>query len=217
MLSQGVPMLCGGDELGRTQRGNNNAYAQDNELSWFDWNLDERRQALMDFTRHLIQLRKEHPNFHRRHFFQDRRIDPDAPDREVSGGAAEQDILWLRPDGNEMAQEEWHAGWIRCFGLWLNGRTLDEVNAIGEPIRDETFLVLFNPHHEPVRFRLPATHAGTAWDLCLDTSTIITPKRRLPGRKFYHLMDHSMALLRESCLRQKQFGNHFGRVFLQDQ
>ena len=197
MLSQGLPMLCGGDEIGRTQRGNNNAYAQDSELSWFDWNLDEQKSALLEFTKTLIKLRANHPNFHRRRFFQDRRIDPDAPDREVNGGA-EQDILWLRPDGQEMTQEEWHAGWIRCFGLWLNGRTLDEVNAVGEPIQDDTFLVLFNPHHEPARFTLPRIHPGTAWELCLDTRSIIPPKRRLQVRKVYQLLDRSLALLRES-------------------
>ena len=83
LLSQGVPMICGGDEIGRTQRGNNNAYAQDNEISWFDWNLDERQQSLLEFTRSLIELRETHPNLHRRKFFQDRRIDPEAPEREV--------------------------------------------------------------------------------------------------------------------------------------
>jgi isoamylase len=196
MLSQGVPMLCGGDELGRTQRGNNNAYAQDNEISWFDWNLDDRRRALMDFTRRLIRLREAHPNLHRRRFFQDRRIDPDAPDRQVNGGS-EQDILWLRPDGQEMTQDEWHAGWIRCFGMWLNGRTLDEVNGIGEPIYDDSFLLLFNPHHEPVRFALPPPKPGTSWEVCFDTRTLTPPARRAPLRKFYNLIDRSMAVLQE--------------------
>src|SRR3569833_2068187 len=86
MLSQGVPMLCGGDEIGRTQRGNNNGYAQDNEISWIDWNLDERGLALLDFTNRLIRLRANHPNFHRRRFFLDRPFDPDAPDRAFCGG-----------------------------------------------------------------------------------------------------------------------------------
>jgi isoamylase len=196
MLSQGLPMLCGGDELGRTQHGNNNAYAQDTEISWFDWNVNESRRALLEFTRRLIQIRKAHPNFHRRSFFQDRRIDPDAPDREVNGGV-EQDILWLRPDGKEMTQDEWHAGWVRCFGLWLNGRTLDEVNAVGEPIYDDTFLILFNPHHESVRFTLPRLRPETGWQLCLDTRTAYAPKRRTQIRKFYQLVDRSMAVLQE--------------------
>ena len=195
MLSHGVPMLCGGDEVGRTQRGNNNAYAQDNEISWFDWSLDNRKRALLEFTRRLIQLRERHPNFHRRRFFQDRRIDPDAPDMTVEGGA-EHDVRWLRPDGKDMTQEEWHAGWIRCFGVWLNGRTLDEVNAVGEPIRDETFLLLFNSHHAPVRFMLPQPRPGMAWELRLDTRTAVTLKRRITTRR-YQLVDHSLAVLQE--------------------
>ena len=196
MLSQGLPMLCGGDELGRTQQGNNNAYAQDTEVSWFDWNVTESRRGLLEFTRRLIQIRKAHPNFHRRRFFQDRRIDPDAPDREVNG-SVEQDILWLRPDGKEMTQDEWHAGWVRCFGLWLNGRTLDEVNAVGEQIHDDTFLILFNPHHESVRFTLSPPRPETGWQLCLDTRTAYAPKRRTQIRKFYQLLDRSMAVLQE--------------------
>jgi glycogen operon protein len=94
-----------------------------------------------------------------------------------------------------MTQEEWHAGWIRCFGLWLNGRTLDEVNAVGEPVRDETFLLLFNSHHEPVRFTLPQRR-GMTWELCLDTRTAVTVKRRVTTRR-YQLVDHSVAILQE--------------------
>jgi len=199
MLSQGVPMLCGGDEIGRSQRGNNNAYAQDTELSWFDWNLDDRQRALLSFVQRLIRIRGDHPNFHRRRFFQDRRIDPDAPDRQVNGGA-EQDILWLRPDGQEMTQDEWNAGWIRCFGLWLNGRTLDEVNAVGEPIYDDTFLVLFNSHHEPVRFTLPKPRAQLNWEIFLDTRSAAPVRRRIQARKSYQLLNHSLVVLCESEL-----------------
>jgi glycogen operon protein len=197
LLSQGMPMICGGDEVGRTQRGNNNAYAQDNEISWFDWTMTPHNRALLDFTKRLIQLRCGHPNFHRRHFFQDRRIDPEAPGRQVNGGS-EEDILWLRPDGKEMTQDEWNAGWVRCFGLWLNGHTLDEVNAIGEPIRDDTFLVLFNAHHEPMRFTLPPSRPGTTWELCFDTRTAGIPSQKLRSRKFYGLIDRSMVLLQET-------------------
>ena len=96
-----------------------------------------------------------------------------------------------------MTQDEWHAGWVRCFGLWLNGRTLDEVNAVGEPIHDDTFLILFNPHHESVRFTLPHVRPDTAWQLCLDTRTAFAPKRRTQIRKFYQLVDRSMAVLQE--------------------
>ena len=112
------------------------------------------KQALLEFTRRLVELRRQHPNLHRRKFFQDRRIDPGTPERAVDG-RDEKDITWLRPDGGEMTPEEWNAGWVRCIGLQLNGRTLDDVNGVGEPIRDETFLILFNPHHEPIQFYMP--------------------------------------------------------------
>jgi isoamylase len=197
LLSQGVPMLEGGDELGRTQRGNNNAYAQDNDTSWYNWSLDEERGQLLEFVRRLIALRKRHPNLHRRKFFQDRPIGTEAPDRAVDGGA-EPDILWLRPDGKEMTQEEMSAGWIRCIGLFLNGRTLDDVNAIGEPIRDDTFLILFNPHHEPVRFTLPQIHPGTIWEPCLDTRiATLVRTRNVRARRFYQVLERSLAVFRE--------------------
>jgi isoamylase len=204
ILSQGVPMICGGDEIGRTQHGNNNAYAQDNQLSWFDWSFQKEqpgpRQQLLEFTRWLIAFRKHHPNLHRRKFFQDRRIDPDAPDWQVNGGQ-EQDILWLRPDGKEMKQDEWHAGWVRCIGLVLSGRTLDDVNAVGEPISDDTFLILFNPHHEPVRFTLPQIHLGTTWELCMDTRyPEVAKPRNLRPRRSYQLIQRSLALFREVAL-----------------
>ena len=197
-LSQGVPMLSGGDEIGRTQNGNNNAYAQDNETSWFDWNLDDTRQALLEFTRELIDLRKSHPNLHRRKFFQDRRIDPEAPERQVNGGS-EGDVTWLRTDGKEMTQEEWQAGWVRCIGLLLNGRTLDDVNQIGEPILDDSFLLLLNPHHEAVRFTLPPARPCMAWDLCIDTSRAELGKaRRNRFRKYHQLIERSLAVFKET-------------------
>jgi isoamylase len=196
LLSQGVPMICGGDEIGRTQHGNNNAYAQDNETSWFDWELDAKGRNLLAFTRDLIELRKNHPNLHRRKFFQDRRIDPEAPDRKVNGGV-EGDILWLRPDGKEMSQEEWHAGWICCVGMLLNGRTLDDVNAVGEPILDDTFVILCNPHHEPIRFLLPNLAAGKSWIVCLDTGQPAFANARR-SRRLYLIAPRSLVLLVEA-------------------
>jgi len=196
LLSQGVPMICGGDEIGRTQTGNNNAYAQDNETSWCDWSLDPHRRQLLEFVSSLVCLRKRHPNLHRRKFFQDRRIEPEAPARAVEGGT-EGDILWLRPDGKEMTQGEWHAGWVRCIGLYLNGRTLDEVNPIGEQVRDDSFLILLNPHHEPVRFTLPQMRSGTSWELLVDTRTSSRPRPAQRPRKFHTLLDHSLAVFRE--------------------
>ncbi len=196
MVSQGVPMICGGDEIGRTQSGNNNAYAQDNPVSWFDWNLDENRTSLLQFTRRLVDLRRQHPNLRRRKFFQDRRIDPGSSDREVDGHT-EADIMWIRPDGQEMTPEEWNAGWVRCIGLLLNGRTLDDLNGFGEPIRDETFLMLFNPHHEPIRFYMP--RPGSAWELLLDSRDPAGEgsKPVFPAGQFHEMIPRSTAVLRE--------------------
>ena len=160
--------------------------------------MDERKQELLDFTRQLIRLRREHPNLHRRKFFQDRRIDPEAPGRDVKG-VQEQDILWLRPDGLEMAPGEWSAGWVRCIGMKLNGRTLDDVNPFGQPLQDDTFLMLLNPHHEPIQFYMPKPHEGTCWELCFDTrGRQQTESQQLSQRTVYKLMDRSFALFRES-------------------
>ena len=168
LVSQGVPMICGGDEVGRSQGGNNNAYAQDNETSWTDWDVTEEQRALFEFTRRVIQVRKSHPNLHRRKFFQDRRIEPEAPEQEVNG-SQEHDILWLRPEGGEMTSSEWNISWARCVGLYLNGKTLNDVNAYGEPITDDTFLMLLNPSHADISFKLPPPRAGFVWEAMIDT------------------------------------------------
>ncbi len=196
LCSQGVPMICGGDEIGRTQRGNNNAYAQDNEISWFHWDLTDRDKSLFEFTRKLVELRRQHPNLHRRKFFQDRSINPGSGQREVDGETL-RDITWVRPDGGEMTTEEWNAGWVRCIGLELNGRTLDDMNAIGEDIVDQTFLILLNPHHEPIKFYMPR-NGGVAWQLVLDSADPEKQDRPVvaPG-DFYELIPRSAALLRE--------------------
>jgi isoamylase len=197
LLSQGVPMICGGDEIGRTQKGNNNAYAQDNELSWFNWRLDDSAKSLLEFTTRLVEIRRQHPNLHRRKFFQDRSISPGSTAERDVDGRREQDIIWLRPDGGEMTADEWHAGWVRCIGLLLNGRTLDDVNGVGETIRDETFMILLNPHTESIKFYMPRRQ-GTAWELMLDSAL---PERAdkpviAPGDP-YELVARSTALLRE--------------------
>jgi isoamylase len=197
LFSQGVPMICAGDEIGRTQSGNNNAYAQDNEISWVNWKLDDNARTLLEFTRRLVDLRRQHPNLHRRKFFQDRPIDPASTPKLQVNGHVERDITWLRPDGLEMTPEEWNAGWVRCIGVMLNGRTVDDLNAVGEPIRDETFLLMLNPHHETIQFYMPPTQ-GTAWEVLLDS--------RCPAREEtpiinagepYELTSRSTAILRE--------------------
>jgi isoamylase len=157
-LSQGVPMLSGGDEFARTQNGNNNAYCQDNETSWFSWQLDEKQKALLEFTQKLIQLRKDHPVFRRPKFFQGRRI----------RGSEIKDVMWFNPGGNEMSEEEWASPFVRCLGMLLSGDTIDVVNFEGQPIRDETFLFLINAHFEPIPFVLPGEE-HLEWQLVLDT------------------------------------------------
>ncbi len=197
LFAQGVPMICGGDEIGRTQEGNNNAYCQDNEISWYDWNLNEARAALLNFTCRLIEIRKKHPNLRRRKFFQDRAIDPlHKQDREV-GGKRVKDIAWYRPDGEEMAAEEWDAGWVRCLGLLLSGKTLDQVNRLGQPLNDDTYLLLLNPHHEPIKFYMPQAEDIAAWELIVDTRTPQIPENeRVDLGQPYELIPYSAALMR---------------------
>ena len=202
MLSQGVPMICAGDEIGRTQRGNNNAYAQDNEISWIDWNLDERKKALLGFTTNLIKLRKAHPNFHRRKFYQDRPISPSQAGRHQVDGLEVKDICWYRPDGEEMTEEEWNAGWVRCLGMRLSGRTLDDVDRYGEPITDDSFLFCLNPHHEHIQFYMPACSGNCSWELLSDTrdATCTTPAMVKRGEA-YDMAEHSAVLFRETSER----------------
>ncbi len=146
-LSQGVPMMLAGDELGHTQRGNNNTYAQDSELSWIDWASTD--VSLLEFTRKLIRLRREHPSFRRRRFLVGRRTDDSS------------DIHWYRPDGNEMSDDDWHLPFVKAMAVLLDGGTIRSRGEHGEPLRDDDFLLLFNAHHEPLRFALPK-RLGTA-------------------------------------------------------
>jgi glycogen operon protein len=157
MLSQGVPMLLGGDEIGRTQRGNNNAYCQDNEISWFDWvHADE---GLLHFTRRLIRLRHRHPVFCRRRWFQGRPIH----------GSGVSDIGWFTPAGAQMSEEDWNAGFAKSLGVFLNGHAIPTPDERGERILDDSFYVMFNAQHEPVDFRLPPPEWGRRWTKVLDT------------------------------------------------
>jgi isoamylase len=192
LLSQGVPMVCGGDEIGRTQRGNNNAYCQDNDLSWFEWKLDQRRRELLAFTRHVIELVRRHPVLRRRRFFQGRRIH----------GSEVKDLSWFRPDGKEMSDEDWNDAFARTLGLRLAGDAIEEVDVGGEPIIDDTLLILLNAHHEMVPFILPAHRAGVRWEVTLDTRQPDGRRRPRPakGGEAYDLEARSLAVLR---LRRK--------------
>jgi len=158
-LSQGVPMLLAGDEWARTQEGNNNTYCQDNELNWLAWEYNDKQKKLLEFTKKLIQLRRDHPVFRRPKFFQGRRI----------RGSEIRDVMWFNPGGNEMSDEEWTSPFVRCIGVLLSGDTIDVLSFEGEPIRDETFLLLINAHHEPINFVLPGEE-HLEWRLILDTA-----------------------------------------------
>ncbi len=157
-LSQGVPMLTAGDEYGRTQYGNNNAYCQDNEVSWLSWERGAEGERLFEFTAKLIALRHAHPIFRRPKFFQGRKI----------RGSEVKDIMWFAPNGREMTDEEWHFNFVRCLTMLLSGDTMDVRDPKGEPIRDDTFLVLLNAHYEPMKFTLPGREE-VQWKLLLDT------------------------------------------------
>ena len=168
MLSQGVPMLTGGDEVARSQLGNNNAYCQDNALTWYDWNLDAPRRRLMEFASRLIQLRRAHPNLHRRRFFQDRNI----------RGSVVRDIAWYSTTGEEFSEENWSEGWNRSLGLMLNGKTLEVSDEEGNAVEDDSFLLLINASAEGVEFALPPVPNGSPWRLVLRTENIDDPFAR---------------------------------------
>jgi isoamylase len=192
LLSQGVPMLCGGDEVGRTQGGNNNAYCQDNEISWFDWRLDAARKEFLTFTRHLIALRRAHPVFRRRQFFAGRHI----------WGSEVKDLAWFRPDGKEMMDENWQDPLARCIGLRLAGDAIEEMDAKGGPIIDDTFLVLLNAYYQPLPFVLPAHRPGVRWELVLDTQAPNAQSRRpVKGGQSYRLGARSLVVLRQQEAR----------------
>src|SRR6202041_3118275 len=156
-LSLGVPMLLAGDEFGRSQRGNNNAYCQDNEISWLDWENVDLKQ--LQFTKEIIQFRKEHPVFCRRKWFQG---------KSIRGGDAN-DLAWFRPDGEQMSDEDWGAGFAKSLGMFLNGDEIPGVDAAGRRILDQSFYLIFNAHWEPVEFVLPAEIWGQSWTRVLDT------------------------------------------------
>jgi isoamylase len=188
-LSQGVPMLLAGDEMGRTQLGNNNAYCQDNEISWVNWHLKPEDEALMNFVVRLIRLRREHPVFHRRNFFQGRAI----------RGADLKDIYWIKPDGDEMTDEEWSQDYARSLGVFLSGEALGEVDQRGRGIRDDNFLLLFNAHHQRIEFRLPIICAVCRWESILDTHYHegLDVDGRFEGGSCYPLEGRTLALLRQ--------------------
>jgi glycogen operon protein len=168
LLSQGVPMISGGDEIGRSQKGNNNAYCQDNELSWFDWeNFDE---SLLYFTRNLIALRRKHRIFARRKWFQGRPLH----------GTGVKDLAWFTPDAKEMTEEDWKAGFAKSLGVFLNGDAIASTDMYGDRVTDDSFYLIFNAHHEPLQFALPDGSFAPNWLKVIDTND---PPRRRDRRK----------------------------------
>ena len=187
-LSLGVPMLLGGDEIDRTQRGNNNPYCQDNDISWMDWNLTPRKMQLLEFTQRMIRLRREHAVFRRSRFF---RGEP------VRG--AVKDIMWLKPDGGEMTDHEWHQPHARCLGVYLSGKGFVETDATGRALGSESFLILFNAHHDSIDFQLGAPVPASRWEVVMDTGHDDGLSRNgvLGPGGAYPIGGRTLALLRE--------------------
>ena len=193
LLSQGVPMLLAGDERGHTQQGNNNAYCQDNELSWLDWTPAPEREALISFVQRLISLRLAHPSFRRRNFFAGR------PLRE----GAIKDVTWLKPDGTEMRPQDWNDVNARCLGKLISGQGISEHGPRGQRLYDDDFLLLFNAHHDQIAFVLPPA-GESGWHLQLDTATQPLPPAenerrgaapRIQAQELYPLQARSLVLL----------------------
>ncbi|MET0701394.1 MAG: glycogen debranching protein GlgX [Mycobacterium sp.] len=161
LLSQGVPMICHGDELGRTQRGNNNVYCQDNALSWIDWTSAD--SELLEFTRRVAALRTQHPVFRRRRFFDGRPV-------RQAGTPGLPDISWFRPDGSEMGDGDWASGFGKSIAVYLNGLGIPDSGARGEPVKDDSFMLCFNAHHEPIEFAMPPDEFGACWEPVLYTA-----------------------------------------------
>jgi isoamylase len=170
LLSQGVPMILAGDELGRTQGGNNNGYCQDNEISWLDW--EHVDGDLLEFARGLIKLRAEHPIFRRRGWFQGRELH----------GTEVKDLAWFTPDAQEMSEENWRAGYAKSLGVFLNGTSIQRPGEHGERVKDDDFYVIFNAHHEPLQFQLPPEQFGKRWQRVLDTASENPPELRRSRR-----------------------------------
>ena len=200
LLSQGVPMLYQGDDIGHTQMGNNNAYCQDNSISWVNWDLQPQDRDLLSFVQRMINLRKRHPIFRRRHFFQGRPIK----------GANIKDVLWLNPAGHEMSEDEWRDSSVRCLGMFLSGQGLDETDERGRRLSDENFLVLLNAHHEDVEFSLSEYRPGARWSAWMDTSREggLRPADTYDSGTTYPLQARSVAVLMERRTNGKKEESH---------
>jgi glycogen operon protein len=187
-LSQGAPMLAAGDEMGRTQGGNNNAYCQDNETSWLDWTLTDERRALLDFTAKMIRFRWEQPVLQRQEFFHGAHIwDSDF-----------KDLAWFRPDGAEMTPDDWASPSVRALGFLLGGDAIPALDVHGRRVVGDTLLVLMNPRAEPVAFTLPAVQWGIDWEIAIDTAKPEPLRGRMPAGGGVQLAARALMVLRHS-------------------
>ncbi|MDQ3536863.1 MAG: glycogen debranching protein GlgX, partial [Bacteroidota bacterium] len=188
LLSQGVPMICSGDEYGRTQMGNNNAYCQDNEISWFNWEWEDKHKALFEFTSNIIEIRQSSPILHRRRFFQGRNIH----------GVEVEDIRWIKPNGEDMKDDEWDSSYVRTLGMLLNGKVMDEVDEKGQVIKDDVLFIIVNSYWEPVKYKLPTNRKKLTWELVLDTSNPDNSfKNLLIEDNKFDLKPRALAMLRQ--------------------
>jgi glycogen operon protein len=186
-LAQGVPMLLGGDELGSTRKGNNNPYCQDNELTWLNWDLQEENEALLDFTRQLIYFRRSHPVFRRKKWFQGRAIH----------GSGIHDIGWFNPDGREMTEAQWHDGYAKAIGIFLNGEELTALGEKGERIMDDSFFILFNAHDVDIEFTLPDHLRYQRWIRVIDTTFTHFLSDPLDHPELIRVLGRSVTLLQK--------------------
>ena len=189
-LSQGVPLLSGGDEFSRTQKGNNNTYCQDNELSWFNWHWTPEQQEILRFTTQLTEFRREHPVFRRPKYFTGRRI----------RGDDVKDLMWFAPNGAEMKAADWQNGFAKCIGVLFSGTTSDVRDPQGEPVRDDTFLLLFNAHYEPLTFIVPGREE-IRWETVINTTAetgFVKAGEVVAAGNEVELIERSLSLLRLS-------------------
>jgi len=186
LLSQGVPMISHGDEYGRTQQGNNNAYCQDNEIAWMDWDWKKDQQQLFDFTKRIIAIRKDHPVTHRRRYFKNRQIQ----------GEGIKDIRWLNTDGIDMDREEWETSFIRCMGMLLNGELMKEMDEYGNYLKEDILLILVNSYWEPISFTLPHEVESAQWKVLVDTDMQEHAVEGKVVENVYQIQGRSFALLK---------------------
>jgi glycogen operon protein len=194
LLSQGVPMILAGDEVGHTQRGNNNAYCQDNDITWLNWDWTPQQKEFLEFVRQMVAFRQEEPVLKRRRFFQGRRI----------RGSDVKDVTWFEPSGKEMTDESWNKGYVRCIGVRWSGDVIPELDERGERIVGDTLLILLNAHHEPIEFTLPIQGPDTQWDRYLDTADPKKDEEFFPGGAHYPLQARSLVVLRLLRLKEPE-------------